>query len=76
MLNSHGYLSGEYYNTLPFMLYLTLMYIVAGILWGVANYKHKDNVVTVHKFITSVLVVSFLDYFFSYLDLDVYNEDG
>lgn len=58
------------------MLYLTLCYMVAGGLWIFANYKHKDNVVTVHKFITSVLIVSFFDYLFSYLDLDVYNEDG
>lgn len=84
--NPYGHLPATMYSSLPFYSYLTIVYVVVLIMWGMLCIQYSKEIMSVHLMILvalpllshpqGVLVSFVVDYFVKVLYLWLYNSSG
>ena len=61
---------------MQFYLMITVVYIIAGVVWGMRMRSFKENIIMIHWYITAVFGITLLECAFMYIEFDLYNEEG
>lgn len=69
-------MSGETYPYLQFYLIMAVVYIIASGVWLHRLQTNKHNIMLFHHFITVVLTAATIEFILTYIEFDIYNEEG
>jgi hypothetical protein len=75
-MNPYGYLAGELYYNMPFFLALTIMHVIALIVWLGLILKYRDELLPVQGHIGGVIVLALLEVLLWYFHFNTFNTDG
>jgi hypothetical protein len=74
--NSFGYLNAELYPLLNFYISMTIIYLILGSVWGYLLKRYNEYLITMHHFITLLLILGFIESVFMYFEYYIYNVKG
>lgn len=84
--NPYGHLPATQYSSLPFFSWMSLIYVVVVIMWGMLCIQYSKEIMSVHIIILVVFIEVYYDqivlicfvvnYLMKVLDLWIYNSTG
>jgi hypothetical protein len=72
----HGYLPGDLFGEMYFFLFLTIVYFVIALWYGIAMKYYEDAEIPIQNWIFGTIMLGLLESFFKTGDYFVWNEDG
>jgi len=60
-MNPYGHLPGELYGFLPFYGWMSIVYVVAAVVWFILNFMYWKELLSIHNYITLVLAMCMLE---------------
>jgi len=74
--SKHGFLPGEFYGEMIFFAFLTILYFVLMLGYGISMKIYEDDGIPIQKWILCSIALGLLESFFLTGDYFVWNEDG
>lgn len=75
-VSKHGYLPGEMFGEMYFLLFLTVVYLVIFCWYGCSMKYYEDEIIPIQRWILTTIFLGLVETFFRTGDLFVWNEDG
>ena len=75
-MNSFGYLNAEIYPLIPFYGACVGVFVLIGAVWAFLCYRHQDQVITLHHFISIILAFQLVQAIFTLVEYQFQNEMG
>eukprot|EP00494_Astrolonche_serrata_P030146 UN30413 len=75
-LNPYGHLPGELYGFLPFYGWMCVFYGLAALVWFALNFSYWNELLSIHSYITFVLLMCLLEMATWYGDYWYLNQEG
>jgi hypothetical protein len=72
----HGFLPGDLYGEMYFFAFLTAVYLILALWYGLTMRMYEDAQIPIQKWILGTIVLGLLETFFRTGDYLVWNEDG
>ena len=74
--SDHGYLPGNLFREMYFFSALVVIYVVLLAWYGLKMSLHRDDIITIQKWVATTIGIGLLEVFFKAGDLWVWNTDG
>ena len=75
-VSKHGYLPGEMFGEMYFLLFLTCVYLGIFLWYGFSMKYYEDEIIPIQRWILMTILLGLVETFFRTGDLFVWNEDG
>lgn len=75
-LDPYGYVAADEFGNMPFYLSLSLMYVAIGITWAILCFIHRDQLMPLQLWISSVLAIAMIETTLMYFHFVDWNESG
>jgi len=75
-VSRHGYLPGEMFGEMYFLLFLTCVYLAIFLWYGFSMKYYEDEIIPIQRWILMTILMGLVETFFRTGDLFVWNEDG
>ena len=75
-VNSFGFLNADQFTMLRFNLIMSVITLIANFIWFRWMRVHKENVITIHWYLFTLLFVTMVECACTFLEYDIYNTDG
>jgi len=75
-MNPYGHLPGELYFNMPFFFWMTILHLVAILLWGALLIRFREELLPVQGHIAGVLLLAMLEVQLWYLHYNAFNDHG
>jgi len=75
-MNPYGYVSGELYYNMPFFLAMSIVHMLALVLWILLLVKYREEVLPVQGHIAGVIALSVLEVVLWYFEYKSFNAHG
>lgn len=74
--SAHGYLPGNLFGEMHFFWFLTVLYLILAVWYGIKMKMHEDSYIPIQRWIMGTILMGLLETFFLSGNYWVYNEDG
>jgi hypothetical protein len=74
--SKHGYLPGELFGEMYFLVFLTLVYLAIFCWYGCSMKYYEDEIIPIQRWILVTILMGLIETFFRTGDFFVWNEDG
>ena len=75
-VNSFGFLNADQFTMLRFNLIMSVITLIANFIWFRWMRVHKENVITIHWYLFTLIFVTMVECACTFLEYDIYNTDG
>jgi len=76
LMSEHGYLPGNLFGELYYFVFLSIVYLLLFLWYGISMKFYQDSIIPIQRWILTTIAIGFLECFFKAGDLWVWNVDG